>query len=52
MEKFLRNRLNQVVRNQTDKSLKWKQDINHMAVELNKINFMLSKLRHNLNQKP
>lgn len=32
MEKFLRNRLSQVVRNQIDKILKWKQDINHVAV--------------------
>ena len=36
---------------QIDKSLKWKQQINHVAVKLNKANAMLSKLRHSLDKK-
>ena len=31
---------------QIDKRLRWKQQINHMALKLNKTNAMLSKLRH------
>ena len=36
---------------QIDKSLKWKQQINHVAVKLNEANAMLSKLRHSLDKK-
>ena len=31
---------------QIDKRLTWKQQINHVALKLNKTNAMLSKLRH------
>ena len=33
------------------KSLKWKQQINHVAVTVNKANVMPSKLRHDLDTK-
>ena len=36
---------------QIDKRLSWKQQINHVAVKLNKANAMLSKLRHALDIK-
>ena len=36
---------------QIDKRLSWKQQINHVAVKLNKANAMLSKLRHTLDIK-
>ena len=36
---------------QIDKRLTWKQHINHVALELNKANAMLSKLRHVLDIK-
>ena len=36
---------------QIDKILTWKQQINHVAVKLNKANAMLSKLRHVLDIK-
>ena len=34
------------LRSQIDKRLTWKQQINHVALKLNKANAMLSKLRH------
>ena len=34
-----------------DKNLTWKQQINHVAIKLNKANAMLSKLRHTLDKK-
>ena len=49
MEKSLRNRFSQIIWNQIEKSLKWKQDINHVTVKLNTSNFMLSKFRHIFN---
>ena len=36
---------------QIDKGLTWKQQINHVALKLNKANAMLSKLRHVLDIK-
>ena len=35
---------------QNNKSLKWKQNINQVAVMANKANAMLSKLRHALDK--
>ena len=49
MEKSLRNRFSQIIWNQIEKSLKWKQEINHVTVKLNTSNFMLSKFRHIFN---
>ena len=34
------------LRSQIDKRLTWKQQINHVALKLNKANAMLLKLRH------
>ena len=36
---------------QIDKKLTWKKQINHMSLELNKTNAMLSKLRYLLDMK-
>ena len=36
---------------QIDKKLIWTQQINHVALKLNKANAMLSKLRHVLDKK-
>ena len=36
---------------QIDKKLTWKQQINHVALKLNKANAMLPKLRHILDKK-